>query len=505
MAADVKLEFDANLAPIDKKTKRYEERTKSLEKQVARLTKRLGVMSRGSQKAGTAMEGAGRGGNKFSGVLGTLKTRLGALVGVSGLLAGFSAAMSQINADSTAAAAAITSVEAATRRLLQISEDPEEFAALRVSARKLSLAAGIPFEKALDTTAQAAAAGLGPEKTKELVLNAQRLGEDPQAVISSLVTLIRNFPREPISSAFDKVLAAAEVTKLPLIATAEAAARSGPAAKSVQATLTETLALSAALIDAEVSVEKAATVFNRLAAGATEGGIKDKGVLEGLRVFREDNATAFAKYEDSNKEFGRAIASLPAALERFGLIEPKIAVSAGVVGRKVAIGQQDPQLAALERSRITNQEIEASKRTRAIQAQRLLDAKAVLTDAQNRTLADKSGLEKFVLLLELALTNMTIGIDDLTGSVQEQTRRRELMAAGAAFGGAETVPEMQQNLADVRAEHARRDRADKRMIKALESIETNTRSAGGVGTMTDQRRLDLGNEGNVRGPGGRGE
>ena len=65
--ADVTLKFDANLVPFEKGTKRSEQRIKALEKQVGRLTKKLGATSRTAAKTGKALEGAAKGGGKFGG------------------------------------------------------------------------------------------------------------------------------------------------------------------------------------------------------------------------------------------------------------------------------------------------------------------------------------------------------------------------------------------------------------------------------------------------------
>ena len=498
--ADVKLEFDANLTPFEKKTKRSEERIKSLEKQVGRLTKKLGATSKASQRAGISLAAFSKGGGaKFSGVLTTLTTKLGALVGGAGLMRAFTTVMSELGADSADAAKGIADVESNMRKLLQITSDLPEFEALRQSARDLSKSVGIPFAKALDITAQADAAGLGPKRTRTLTLAAQQFGEDPQAVIEALVTLKANFPKRGTEDIFDKVLAASENTKKGLIKTAEAAARAGPGAKSVQATLTETLALSAALIDAETSVERVATVFNQLAAAAVEGGVEDKGVLGGLQAFQKDQPAEFEKFRKSNKEFGRAFAALPAALERLPAIEKKIAESAGTVARKTALGEADPTLRTLEDSRQRTAVREEAERGRGIRAVRLEEAKKDVSEAR-RAAVERLPLLKPLAAAVFAFENIGLLLTDTVRSIEERASAREHLAfrttpRTAPRGDTITVggEEMEVSRFTFLLEQAQRGSES---VRLLEQIARNTASAGGVGTMTDARRLELANEGN---------
>ncbi len=422
---DVSFTVDAKLAPATRKFIKLAAQLSNVEKGADKVTKGLGRTSRAANKAGTSLANAGeKGSGKFAKGLGTLASKLGPLVGGGGLLTAFAGAVSGITSESDKAAASLLAVEASMRRLIQLSLDqPEKFPLLKAQAKELAVTAGIPFQKALDLTFLAGSADLiGPGKG--ITAAAVEVGEEPVKVFEALVTLLRNFPAEELETLFNQTLAAAIKTKKSFVATAEAAARSAPAAKVVGAGITETLALSAALIDIEVGVERAATRFQQLAAGAQEGGFREFGVVEGLRRFQEETPKAFEKYDDSNKEFARAVASLPAALERLPDIQAAIeksTVGETLLQRAGRVAAADPLLVKAERTRQQRAGVEIERLERG--AGRALDLGAERTEFKRlrrigterfreRDLPGSAFLNELQLLLELAASKLLSTIDE---------------------------------------------------------------------------------------------
>ena len=171
---------------------------KKLEGGTQRLTKALGKATREANKTGDSLERAGKGGGKFAGALGKIKTSLVGLVGPAATagLGTLVSGMRDLAQDSEAAAGAMERLETSRRQFLQISKTPRQFAKFTAKSAEVALAAGITDRDVAQRFAFQAVSADAADKAAQIARAATGLGIDPGTILDAIVTTRAAFGKE---------------------------------------------------------------------------------------------------------------------------------------------------------------------------------------------------------------------------------------------------------------------------------------------------------------------
>jgi len=163
MAKAVSLTFEAQMGKAVDSMSALAKRIGALEKSTQKLTAATAKTVRKMEEVGTAGNRAADGGGKFSRVLDTMSSRLGALVGVGGGLMLFRSMLTKIQEEGGRAAESILTAHDAAARLVQVTTSRPELKRELLQSELTAIEAGMPVSRARDISFAARSFGLGVE------------------------------------------------------------------------------------------------------------------------------------------------------------------------------------------------------------------------------------------------------------------------------------------------------------------------------------------------------
>lgn len=520
MAKAISVSFDAKTGGVTKKFRAVGDTISRTKKQFRSLVTTTGQSARSMNKA--SVSGAG-----FGKSVGGIASALGPLVGGAGLLAAMKSGFDALNASVEEGATKLKALEPVLVNLQDIAQGGKDLKGLKSRARGLALiglrggeAVAADLLKTQRTLGEGTISDADVRLAAELSANA--ITEDPNALLKQFAGFKGVFGDQVGDfETFTSKLFKAGRGKLGAEQTAAFALPAAQSAKSIGASPDELLAAFAEIFPfvGKGRGRQAGSGIRRVVDALQTEGITDLGLIGGLEALRDTKSGKFAELQKT-AEF-RDVAQ--ALLER----------KAGVQSRQAGLASD--QRAELDRRRLTAQgdvDVQAlrgaarqeaglviQQRKRGAEGIRLGLAKKQLTEDQARVLEDAPNLLKPLIAALSGLANLGLGITDLVTTIEQQALIRRDVGSFLKSGGEPivsnrgTVGLEREHLAEMRrqtqlmeqsaTEQKRTNECLSRLEKSNKATETNTRNAGGTGMFTDQKRLDLSREGEIRGTGGR--
>ena len=347
MAGGVVIEMSADEANLFRKLSK-------LEKKNADLRNQLRGVGDTSKKA-------------FS--VGKIKAFAGSFVTVSSAIAAASAALTDFRRLQDEAGRRGLESEGGLAQLAQLADTKKEMKSLVSISKDLFVSGGgSNLADAAGVTFALESAGILDQRDIFKQLGSRKIVSDPAALAKSATTLFTSIGEAETGSVRDivsKAFAASKASPATVEALLEGAARSGVAASQLGVSDEEILAATALAATASGSAEQGGTQVNSLLRSLIkQGGFKGKSIRESvldiqgkglddaelIKFFgRQEAATAFGVIASNLDQFDDNVASITRAQDQ------------DLVGQKISLTEQIPEIEAARQSRIAQAHRELSE------------------------------------------------------------------------------------------------------------------------------------------------
>ncbi len=517
---DIVLKFGADLAPFNKATNRSQQRIKALEKQVGKLTGKLGRMQQVSQKAGQSFERTGRSSGEL---LSRMKSMIGPAAALTAGVLAVTMALRPMGTEATEAKDRLLGLQDPTKKLQQIA--PTLARSLNITVEQ----AFLQLQKQARDIAKTGIAG-GEEAAIDVIFNtfsASAQGElktiiesakfvDPTSIAQAIGAFQSPAVFGKAAGTGPQILSqlalAGPRSAFTIEETVKQATRLAPFAKNAGVDLTDllaTLSQSSFGFIGQGGPERQSTavtaVLKELFKGGPAGEKFTGTIVEQLQQFQSQFPEGFAARQKGNIRFTQGAGPILGSAENINLIRPEIrAERESIASLKSQLRIADlpsiagPRLArgATERRAQTAAAVlgpRALGRERAIDlfASAALENQKFLREAGETSKASLAAFTRGISLIGLRIDAFleVIGARDLLGFDTGGQSVAQLALEGARVRA--VSPELNAQI--LKALQA--IEGNTRTTPTLRAIETNTRDAGGIGLVTDVARATAHREG----------
>ncbi len=336
------------------------------------------------------------------------------LAGMTGIIAGVTGALNQMNAANDRAAKSLKETRFTGAKLSQVYQDPNERELARQAVENTRSQTGMSREEAQNLQFQLASNGFDYRgaDAREFYASLYGTSKDPSKLITGSKKLLAGFGEEEVGDyrrATNKIMVASETSDIDADEMGTAASRVGLSSANIGASDEEALAIIAKLSQAFPSSEEAATAQRALATAIDKLDLGTKGYAEAIRKIEKDPALKDKVFQNVRAKdgFNAYIKSRDEiiALEKRLIEEDALPAGQGAASR-VLNNLYDPNtasgrdaIAVREASKAAQRRQIAEERRRGeseLQAQAVIDNEMAKSEVAGEGMFRGFGREKFM-------------------------------------------------------------------------------------------------------------